>query len=216
MGRNRGRLGLVGAIAAPQALDGRVGLPASLQQVVDAQPLVPGTQVRVVGAAGATGIAEHQDALAVVHERLRFGQVGRARTVFYAEPVALGDNPPRPPGHLGNQVGAEALHDLVEGALDRRERGQPLDQAIAALDGIPAPHGLAVAIDRPRGEIALAVREGLEELGRETVRQIVEYVLARRDVDLDVAPLLGRDVGQPALQQGLAGGDDLYDGSMAG
>ena len=36
------RLCLVRPIAAAQALDGGVGLPARLQQVVDAQPLVPG------------------------------------------------------------------------------------------------------------------------------------------------------------------------------
>src|ERR1700730_18448353 len=75
---------------------------------------------------------------------------------------------------------------------------------------------MAVAIDRPRGEIALAIREGLEELGREAVRQVVEYVLARRDVDLDVAPILGRDVSQAAFHQGLAGGDDLDDSGMFG
>ena len=88
--------------------------------------------------------------------------------------------------------------------------------AVAAGDGLAALHGLAVAIDRPRGEIALAVGEGLVELGREAVRQIVEHVLARRDVDLDVAPFLGRNLGEAALHQRLAGRDDLDDGGMAG
>ncbi len=210
------RLGLVGAVAAPQALDGGIGLPAGLQQVVDAQPLVPGAKVGVVGAAGAAGIAEHQDALVVIHEGLRLGEIGRARTVLDAEPLTLAHDPPRSARHLGDHVGAEALHDLVERPLDRSERGQPLDQAVAALDGIAALHGLAVAIDRPRGEVAVAIGEGLEELCREAVRQVVEHVLARRDIDLDVAPFLGRDVGKPPLHQRLAGGDDLDDGGMAG
>ena len=170
----------------------------------------------MIGAAGASGVGEHQDPLAVVHERLRFGQVGRPRTVLDAEPVPLAHDPPRPAGDLGDQVGAETLHDLVERALHGGQRGQPLDQSVAALDGIPALHGLAIAVDRSRGEIALAVREGLEELGREAMRQVVEHILARRDVDLDIAPVLGRDVGQPAFHQGLAGGDDLDDGGMAG
>ena len=95
------------------------------------------------------------------------------------------------------------------------QRRQLFDQAIAAGDGLPALHGLAVAIDRPRGEIALAVGEGLEELRREAVRQIVQHIFARRDVDLDVAPFLGRDFGKPALHQRLAGRDDLDDGGMA-
>ena len=37
-----GAVGLVGAVGAAQTLNGGVGLPARLQQVVDAQPLVPG------------------------------------------------------------------------------------------------------------------------------------------------------------------------------
>ena len=96
------------------------------------------------------------------------------------------------------------------------KRRQLLDQPVAARDGLAALHRLAVAIDRPRREIALAVGEGLVELGREGVREIVEHVFARRDVDLDVAPFLGRDLGEAALHQRLAGRDDLDDGGMAG
>ena len=96
------------------------------------------------------------------------------------------------------------------------ERCELLDQAVAPFDGLAALHRLAVAKDRPRREIALAVGERLEELGREAVREIVEDVFARRDVDLDVAPFLGRNLGEPALHQRLAGRDDLDDGGMAG
>ena len=49
IGGNRpeqGRLRLVGPVAAPQALDGRIRLPARLQQIVNAQALVPGCQGR--------------------------------------------------------------------------------------------------------------------------------------------------------------------------
>ena len=75
---------------------------------------------------------------------------------------------------------------------------------------------LAVAVDGPGREVALAVGERLEQLGREAVRQVVENVFARRDVDLHVAPFLGRNLGQAPLHQRLAGGDDLDDGGMAG
>ncbi len=75
---------------------------------------------------------------------------------------------------------------------------------------------LAVAVDGPGREIALAVGERLEELGREAVREVIENVFARRDVDLDVAPFLGRNLGEPPLHQRLAGRDDLDDGGMAG
>ena len=82
-------------------------------------------------------------------------------------------------------------------------------------DGLPAFDRLAVAIDRPRAEIALAVGEGLVELHREGMGEVVEDIFPRRDVDLYVVPFLGRDFGKPALHQRLAGGDDLDDGGMA-
>ena len=48
------------------------------------------------------------------------------------------------------------------------------------------------------------------------MREIVEDIFARRDVDLNVAPLLGWNLGEPPLHQRLAGRDDLDDGRMAG
>ncbi len=42
--------------------------------------------------------------------------------------------------------------------------------------------------------------------------EIVEHVLARRDVDRDVGPLRRRDLGQTPLHQRFAGRDDLHDG----
>ena len=108
------------------------------------------------------------------------------------------------------------MDDLVEGALDGRKRSQPLDHAVAALHGLAALHRLAIAVDRPGREVAFAVGERLEQLGRETVGEVIEDVFARRDVDLHVAPFLGRDLGQASLHQRLSGGDDLDDGGMTG
>ena len=42
-----------------------------------AQPAVPGCEIGVVATAGAASVAEDQDALLVVHEGLRLGEVGR-------------------------------------------------------------------------------------------------------------------------------------------
>ena len=103
----------------------------------------------MVGTAGTAGIAEHQDALRVVHEGLRLREIGGGRPVLDAEPVALPNDPSGSAGHLGDQVGTETLHDLVERTLHGGERGQPLDQAITPVDGVAALHGLAVTIDRP-------------------------------------------------------------------
>ena len=181
-----------------------------------AQPAVLGAEIGMIGPAGAARVGEDEDALLVVHEGLRLGEIGRAGAVFNAEAVRLPDDAARAAGDLGDLVGAETLHDLVERAGDRRQRGQPLDHPVASLDSLPALHRLAVAIDRPGRQIALAVGEGLEELGRKGVQQVVEDVFARRDVDRDVAPFLARDFGKTAFHQRLAGRDDLDDRGMAG
>src|SRR4029077_18743769 len=103
--------------------------------------------------------------------------------------IALADDPPAASRHFSHDVGAEALHDLVERAGNGGKRGELLDEPITASDGFSAFDRLAVAVDRPRGEIALAVGEGLVELHREGMGEIVEDVLARGDVDLDVIPV---------------------------
>ena len=74
------------------------------------------------------------------------------------QPIALADDAARAAGHLGDHVGAEALDDLVERAGHGRQRGELLDQAVAARDGLAALDRLAVAIDGPGAEIALANR----------------------------------------------------------
>ena len=126
----------------------------------------------MIGPPGAAGVREDEDALGVVHERLRLAEICGTRAVLDDKAIdtvrsGLADDPARAACHLGHDVGAETLHDLVERTMHGRERGQLLDQAITAGDGLPALHGLTVAIDRPRGEIALTVGERFEELGRE-------------------------------------------------
>ena len=91
-----------------------------------------------------------------------------------------------------------------------------LDQPVAAFDGLAALDRLAVTKNRPGGEIALAVGERLVELCREGMGEIVEDVFARRDVDLDIGPFLGGNLGDPPLHQRLAGGDDLDHAGVPG
>jgi hypothetical protein len=45
--------------------------------------------------------------------------------------------------------------------------------------------------------------------------RIVEDIFARGDVNLDVTPLLGWDLGKPALHQRFTGRDDLDDGGVS-
>src|SRR5208282_229888 len=118
----------------------------------------------MIGPPGAAGVREDEDALGVVHERLRLAEICGARAVLDDKAIdavrsGLADDPARAARHLGHDLGAEALHDLVERTMHGRERCQLLDQAIATGDGLPALYGLTIAIDRPRREIALAVGE---------------------------------------------------------
>ena len=120
-------------------------------------------------------------------------------------------DPARAAGDFGDLVVAEALHQLVERAGHRRQGGELLDQPVAALDGLAAFDRLAVAHDGPREEISFPVGEGLVELDRKGMREIVEDVFARREIDLDVVPVFGRNLGKAALHQRFAGRDDLDD-----
>ena len=55
-------------------------------------------------------------------------------TGFAADDIAPHDDP-RAAGDLGHQLGPEAVQDLVEGALDRREGRQMLGDPVAAFEG---------------------------------------------------------------------------------
>ena len=169
----------------------------------------------MIAAPGAARLREHEDALVVVHERLRLGEVSRTGAVLDKEPLALAHDAARAACHLGHHVGSEALDDLVERAMHRRQRSKLLDQPIAARDRFAAFDGLAIAIDWARRQVSLAVGEGLVELHRKGVGEIAQHIFPRRDVDPHIAPFLGWDLGQPALHQRFACRDDLDDRGVA-
>ncbi|MCD8567962.1 MAG: hypothetical protein LRY50_06330 [Geovibrio sp.] len=66
-------------------MNGGIGFPAGLEQIVDALSLVPRGEVGMVAAARAAGIGKDEDALFIVHEGLRFGEIGRWRAVLEEE-----------------------------------------------------------------------------------------------------------------------------------
>ena len=88
---------------------------------MDALTLVFGVEIGVIAAAGAAGVGEDEDALVVVHESRGFCEIRECRTALDAEPVAAFHDPPGAASDLGNKIGAEAVQDLVEGALHRRQ-----------------------------------------------------------------------------------------------
>ena len=149
----------------------------------------------MIGAPRSPGVGKNKNAFLVVHERLRFSEVGGTRPVFHREAIRSVPSPPahdaaRAARHLRDDVGSKALDDLVERALDRRESGQMLDQTVPSANGVPALHGLAVAGDRTGGEVSGIVGERLEQLRGKGMLEVVQDIFPRGYIDLDVVPFL--------------------------
>ena len=92
IGRNSGGCAWLVRLRPAEALDGGVGLPARLQQIVDTLTAVLRREIGVIGAAGAARVGEDEDALLVIHEGLRLGEIGRAGAGLDGETV----EPPSP------------------------------------------------------------------------------------------------------------------------
>ena len=217
-GPEQRRRGLVRAVGAPEALDRLVGAPARLQQVVDPAFGIGAGQIGVIAAPGAPGHGEHQDALvrasmkAAVSARLAdAGRAAQRQTL--AARIGNSQHPARAAGDFRDRLVPEMLHDLVERRRHRRERGELLDQRVAAGDRLLAEHGIAVTVEhRPREQVAALVGEGLLQLHREGVGQELDHGLARGEVDGEVVPFGGRDLGDAPFHQRLAGRDQLDHG----
>ena len=173
-------------------------------------------KIGVIAAPGAAGHGEDEDALLAVHERGGLGEVGGGRPAAQRQALALGvgdaQYPPRPAGDLRDRLVPEVLHDLVQRRRHRRERGELLDQRVAAIFGLLADHRIAVCVPGgPAQQVAGIVGERFLQLHREGVHQVGEDRVPRGEVDVEVVPLRGRDVGNAAFHQRLAGGDQLHD-----
>ena len=158
----------------------------------------------MVATARAASLREDKYALQIIHERSGLCEIGGGRTVLHGKAVTPAHHAPRTSGHFRHEVRAKTLHDLVERAGNGRERSESLDQLIAAGDGFAALDRLAVTEDRPGREIAVAVSEGLIELHREGIGEVIQHVLARRDVHAHVIPFFRWNFGEPPLHQRLA------------
>ena len=88
---------------------------------MDALALIAGAEIGVIAAPGAAGIGEDEDALVVIHEGRGLGEIRRSRPGLDAEPVIAFHDAARAAGDLGDHLGAEAVQDLVERALHRRQ-----------------------------------------------------------------------------------------------
>src|SRR3546814_18411917 len=116
---------LVGAVAAPEPLDRGSGLPADLEQIVDALALVLGATIGVIAPHGAAGFGKDEDAFLVIHEGVRLGEIGRGGAIFDGEAnrsvsVAPGYDSPRLDGHT-----ADSMRPTISALITARPPHRP-------------------------------------------------------------------------------------------
>ena len=220
-GPEQRRRSLVRPVGAPEALDGLVRPPARFQQIVDPSLGVGRGQVRVIAAAGPARHREHQDTLGRVHERGGLGEIGGGGPAAKRQALAPGvgdlQHPARPARDLGDGLVPEAVHDLVERRLHRRQCRQLLDERVAPRHGLLAEHGVAVVVEhRPAHDVAVVVRERLLQLDREGMGEEFDDGFARGEVHREVVPFRCRDLGDAPFHERLAGRDELDDRRPAG
>lgn len=70
-------------------------------------------------------------------------------------------------------------------------------------------------MDETAAHVAVGVGVGLVEVGGEGVFEVAEDVFPGREVDGEVVPFAGGDLGDAPIEEGFAGGDDLDHGGVA-
>ena len=148
----------------------------------------------------------------------RLAEVGRLRSARRSPDESVTRKTRRErPVTSATASSAEAVEDLVQRRLHRRQRRELLDQGIAGGHCFLAQDRVALGVShRPRHQVAFVVGERLLQLHREGVGQILQARLPWRQVDGDVLPFRDGNPGDAPVQQSLAGGDQLDDAGMAG
>ena len=127
-----GRADLGRAMRAAEPLDGRVGAPAGLQQVVPPPFLVLRRLRRVIGPARTARVGEDQDILFAVHEGLGFGGIAAGGALLDEEMAVLGlEGPDRSACDFCHGLIAKGPEDLIERRGDRRQRHQLHHRGVA-------------------------------------------------------------------------------------
>ena len=220
----------MGAMGAPETLDRLIGAPTRLQQVMHPPGGIGAAEIGVIAAARTAGHGEHQNMRfspamkAAVSARL--AEAGRLRSARRSDRAFPGGDPGASvsfstrrarPGDLGDGLMAEAVQDLIEGGLHRRQRGELLDQRIAGGDGLPAQDRVAIGTGHGSAhQVAVVISERLLQLHRKGVGEVVEYGLARGQINTEIVPFGRRDLGDAPFHQCLPGGDQLDDGGAPG
>ena len=184
---------------------------------MDPPRLVFGGEVGVVGASGAAGIGEDQDALGTVHECLGFGDIGsRAARLQLLASVCPNNQAARPACDFGDLVDAEPLDDGIERGRDRRECAELFDHPVACGERGAAQHRVARLVEHRLGAgIAVFVGEHRHQPDRKALGEIIDHVFAGGQVDLERFAFFVAKRCQAPIQHGLRSGDQLDDDRVA-
>src|SRR3546814_4372811 len=177
------RARLVGPVRAPQPLDRGRGLPARLEQEMDAAPgRAAAAEVGMIGPSRAARIGEGEDRLSTRHEIVAVGLASAEHARFELLVAArVKHDTPRTPGHLGDLFAAEVGDQRIERGRDRRHTAELLDQRIARRQRFLAMDRRAVLTNHHLGaHRAVARPEGAQLPGRESILEVINEGLNRR------------------------------------
>ncbi len=113
-------------------------------------------------------------------------------------------------------VAAQRRQDGVQDARDGRKAGQVGDQLIAQAQGRLADHRSTVDHHRDHSHPAVLVLDRVHGHDREGAHQIIEHLVLGCQVDREVVPFFGGDLGQAPFHHRLVGRDHLHHSRPAG
>ena len=204
----------------PEALHRLGGVPAGLNQVMDALLLIFGRTVGVVGLTRTARVRKHQYALVAVLEGLHVGRVRRLAPLLIHQmqvPMLVGQR-----DHAGGSAGDLGHIVHTEGAVQHIQRivgdGQSLDlgdQIVPHGYSLLRDHGISVRILDLAGTLVPVLVHILLVVGNgKGVHEVVDQDVTRREIQLLQirVGLLGGGLG--AVLLGLVGVDDLKHAGM--
>ena len=187
--------GLVRPMGTAKTLDRAIGAPAWLEQEMHPLLLVHDVLGRVIGSPGPPGIREDEHPFTALHESRGLGLAGPRRSGLKLLAAAGRRNQTLgAPRHFGDAVVTEMLEEAVQRGHDRRECAELLDELVARGLGLGIVDRVAIFVlhrDRPRG--AGIIGEDAHLPGGERPLEIIYDIFARRQINLQVRPLVGAE-----------------------
>ena len=181
-----GRADLGRAMRAAESLDGRIGAPAGLQQVVPPPLLVLRRLGRMIGPARPARIGKDQDILFAVHKGLGLRRIAAGGALFDEEMTILGlEGPDGPPRDLCDGLVAKSPKDLIERRGDRSQRHQLHHGRVTQSERLARDDQRASFIAERLGHHIAVDLDQLLRMNWEGLFEVSQDVVARRQRAFD-------------------------------